>query len=108
MRFSKPRHRFGTGERILQSSHVNHKPVPHVAFEHARVGSGDVFDVDQLDVGYDVVLGTEIKHFLRFGYATDAGTCHTAAAGQQREWLHRIGLGGHTYVDQRSVRAKKR
>jgi hypothetical protein len=44
---------------------------------------------DQLDVGRDAVLGSEIQYFLRFGDATDGRAVHAATCEDEVEGVGR-------------------
>ena len=56
---------------LRQCGHVDDEPVPHVAFQHSVVGRVDVLDVNQLNIGDDVVFRAEIQHLLRFSNAAN-------------------------------------
>ncbi len=56
---------------VSEGGHIDHETVPHIALQHSFVCFVDVFDVDHFHIGYDVMLGAVIKHFLRFGNPAD-------------------------------------
>jgi hypothetical protein len=51
----------------LQRSNINYETIPYITFLHTFIGSADIFDINHFNIGYDVVFGTKIKHFLGFG-----------------------------------------
>ena len=54
-------------------------------FEETLVGLIDLLDGDDFDVGGDVVLATEVEHFLGFGEAANGGAGEAAAAKDEVE-----------------------
>src|SRR5690606_17974584 len=59
---------------ILQGGHIDDKTILHIPLEQPLIGRIDVLHPDQFDIRYDIVLPTEIQHFLGFGNASDHGT----------------------------------
>ena len=57
---------------LFDRGDVDDEAIADVAFEHTGIGGGDILDIDDLYVGNDIVLFTEVQHFLGFGEAADA------------------------------------
>lgn len=95
---------FLTGLASGEAGHVDHQPVAHIAFQHPVVSAVDVIHRDQFDIRHEVVLGTEVEHFLRFANATNQGTGDAAAPQYQPEdiwrwmWLGRGTDQGHRAI----------
>src|SRR5579872_837197 len=89
---------------LLQSSHINHKAIFHVALDEPVVGLVDLLNGDQLDVRGDSVLSAEVQHLLGFADAADCGTGQAASLHNQTEaidwrWLWRRADQGHGAVE---------
>lgn len=56
----------------LQSRHIDHKTIADITFKHPCIRSGNVFYIDQLDVGHNIMLSAKVKHFLGFRNASNA------------------------------------
>lgn len=88
---------------IFEGCHVDDEAVADVAFFHSCEGFVDVFDVDELDIGDDVVLCAEVEHLLCFGEATGTGAGDGFVSGEQGEWGYVVGFGGGADADVGSV-----
>jgi hypothetical protein len=52
--------------KLLQRRHINHKPIPDITLKHPLVSIVDVFDRYHFHITDNIMLGAEVKHFLRF------------------------------------------
>src|ERR1035437_2940238 len=74
------------GPVLAKRTHVDDESVLHVLAQHAFVGSVDLLDRNDFDLGGDVVLAAGVKHLLGLGHAANhgsrAGGASVAEAGQ--------------------------
>ena len=85
---AKTNHSFS--KRIkLQRLHIDDEPIPHISLYHTLISLVDVLDVDDLDIGDDMVLGAKVQHLLCFGNTSDTGTCEAFSTGDDIECMYR-------------------
>lgn len=56
---------------IFQRSHINHKTVFHITFFQTFKGFINLVNIDEFNVGSNIMLCTKIKHFLGFCNTAD-------------------------------------
>ncbi len=56
---------------VFKRSKVNHEPIFHVAFDHARIGVVDILDADDFDVRGNAVVTAKVEHLLGFFQASN-------------------------------------
>lgn len=80
--------------RARQRAHVDRKAVLHVAAQHPLIGFVDLLNRDYLHVRDNLMLGAEIEHLLRLGYAADQRAGEIAAFEDEAEDFDRHRLFG--------------
>src|ERR1700738_429082 len=80
--------------RARQRAHIDRKAVFHVAAQHPLIGFVDLLNGDDFHVRDYLMLGAEIEHLLRLGYAADQRTSKIAAFEDEAEDFDRHGLFG--------------
>jgi hypothetical protein len=56
-------------KKHLQSRHINHKPIPHIAFKHTLISGINILDGYYFHITYNIMCCTVVQHFLCFGNA---------------------------------------
>lgn len=93
----------------LQTRHINHKAIFHIAFLHTLIGGVDVLHINHLHIWHDIILGTKIQHFLGFGNAANHRRRNATATHNHRHGVNGLfQLAHQTDQHQRTVQGKCR
>lgn len=70
---------FCTKNQILQSTHIDHKPITHIPFDHTIICFVNFLNRDELNIRDDIMLCTKVQHFLGFCGAANHRTHDSAS-----------------------------
>lgn len=93
----------------LQTRHINHKTIFHIAFLHMLIGGVDVLHIYHLHIWHDIMLGTKIQHFLGLTNSANHRRRNAMATHNHRHGVNGLfQLAHQTDQYQRTVQGKCR